>query len=108
MKKKLFIGFAESVETAPSVYTEEVVERKITCDVTEDAAKFNASNQSNTDVDLGLKFEIFGDANSRTDYFKIRYVVYRGVKWRVESAAPVYRHIVLRVRGIYNGNTPQT
>lgn len=100
------IGFATTVEQAQSVYTESIVERRVRGYVVRNTRKLQNTSNTNSDVDIYNEFEITGNSFLRENIASMRYITWRGVKWKITSAdASTYPKIVLQVGGVYNENT---
>lgn len=101
-----YIGFATTIEQAQSVYTEAIVEKKVRGNVVRNTRKLQNTSNTNSDVDIYNEFEITGNSFLRENIASMRYITWRGVKWKITSAdASTYPKIVLQVGGVYNENT---
>lgn len=101
-----YIGFATTIEQAQSVYTESIVEKKVRGNVVRNTRKLQNTSNTNSDVDIYNEFEITGNSFLRENIASMRYITWRGVKWKITSAdASTYPKIVLQVGGVYNENT---
>lgn len=99
------VGFSETKETAPGVWTEEITERSYYGDVISSTYRIQSSNKVNGDFNVSLEISIVSDSYSYENFQYIRYVEYMGVMWEVTSAIPQYPRIKLSVGGVYNGRT---
>ena len=63
------IGFAQTVETAPSVYTEKITERSYFGEVLEFARRMEDGGQVNGDITLGNQLSILGDPFAQTNLY---------------------------------------
>ena len=67
------IGFAQTVETAPSVYTEKITERSYFGEVLEFARRMEDGGQVNGDITLGNQLSILGDPFAQTNLYAMRF-----------------------------------
>lgn len=98
------IGYAETVETAPSVYEEVITERNYYGDVVRNNRRLEPkSDQLNDNINISNSFSIVADPYAYQNFHAIRYLTWMGTKWRVSSVdASNPPRLVLEVGGIYN------
>lgn len=111
MKYCGMIGYDLTVEDPdePGVWRPNFIERKAKGDVLDLSTRWQADKDSaNDDIVLTKKISIMMDPFVEANFSHIRYATYKGVKWRVESARPVYPRIELTLGGVYNGSTQRT
>lgn len=97
------VGYAETVETAPSVYVEQITERFYYGDVTRNSRRLDSSSQLNDNIDISNSFSIIADPYAYQNFHKIRYIEWMGTKWKVTSVdASTQPRLSLEVSGIYN------
>lgn len=96
------IGYAETVETAPGVWEEQIVEREHSGDFVRNTSKLVTSENLNNDVDVSTEISIVSDPYAVQHYMSIRYVEYMGAKWKVTSVEIKYPRLILAVGGLYN------
>ena len=98
------IGFGQTVESAPGIWTEQVTERLYYGDIT----KFYFNNSSrqdstNDDVELHNVISVIGDPYAFSSFSYIKYVECFGVKWKVKSVDITYPRLIIHLGGVYNG-----
>lgn len=79
------IGFEETVETAPSVYVEQITERYYYGDVIRNTRRLESGQQINDNVRVSNSISIVMDAYAYKNFHSIRYVEWLGSKWKVDS-----------------------
>jgi hypothetical protein len=100
------VGFAESVESAPGVWTEEIVERSYYGEVIQNSRSLrDGENTVNPALSLGNSISIVANAYASLHFFAIRYVEWAGVFWTVSSVDVERPRLVLRLGEVYNGPT---
>lgn len=96
------IGFAESVETAPGVWEEPIVERNYYYEVTRNSLKMVTSNHLNDDISINNEISIIADPYAELNFHSMRYVEFMGSKWEVNSVEVQRPRLILSLGGIYH------
>lgn len=97
------VGFAESVETAPGIWEDQIVERLFYGDIVRDLRRLQNHTKLNDDVTITNSFSIVADKYAYANFHKIRYLEYMGTKWKVESVdASTPPRLILDVGAVYN------
>ena len=97
------IGFeGQTVETAPSVCTEETVEREYYGDVLEWGRQLQAGDGVNDNVTFQHRLSIVADPFTHENFGSIRYAEFGGVKWKVTDVKVQYPRLILTFGGIYH------
>lgn len=99
------IGFAETVKTAPGIFKERITERQYFGDVTRNLRRSENSAKVNGDINISNEISIVADPYANKNLYSMRYVVFNGAKWIIESAEVQYPRIILSIGGLYNENT---
>ena len=97
------VGFADSVETAPDVWTEQITERPYFGDFLRNTRRLQESGQVNDDITISNEISIVADPYARENFHTMRYIEYMGVKWKVVSVEVQYPRLILTTGGVYNG-----
>ena len=96
------VGFAEPVETSPSVWTDRIVEHNYYGDITKDTRKVTSSGGVNDNIVTSNNISIIADIYARDHSDRIRYVEFMGTKWKVDSVTIEYPRLMLILGGVYN------
>jgi hypothetical protein len=97
------IGYGESVETAPGVWTDEITERLYYGDVVRVQRNLREGEQLNFDLNVQNSISIVADAYANDHFFAIRYVEWAGVFWTVSAVEVQSPRLILRLGEVYNG-----
>lgn len=100
------IGFVTTVEDSenPGVWNEETVERTYRGDLLKVYRRLqSSSNTVNDSVILSTEISIVADPYANENMFAMRYVVFGGAKWKIESINVEYPRLKLSIGGVYNG-----
>ena len=95
------VGFVKTVESAPGVWTEQVVERKYYGNVISRARSLQDSGV-NDNINISDEISIVADPFANENYFAIRFVEYMGTKWKVQSISVQFPRLNLSLGGLYN------
>ena len=100
------IGYGETVETAPGVWVDEIVEYSYFGDVIRNVRTLREGENLNADLSVQNSISIVADAYANEHFFAIRYVEWAGTLWTVESVEVQSPRLLLRLGEVYNGPTP--
>lgn len=95
------VGFVKTVESAPGVWTEQIVERKYYGNVISRTRSLQ-SNGVNDNINISDEISIVADPFANENYFAIRFVEYMGAKWKVQSISVQFPRLNLLLGGLYN------
>lgn len=97
------IGFAETEETTPGVWTEQITEREYYGDLTRNTRQLQTSSTLNDDVNVANEISIVADPFAYQRFHSMRYVELLGAKWKISKVEVQYPRLILTVGGVYNG-----
>lgn len=97
------IGFAETVETNPGVWEEQITEVKYYGDVMRDSRTLQTTDQLNDNVNVANKISIVADPFANNHFHDMRYIEYMGAKWKVSTVEVQRPRLILTIGGLYNG-----
>ena len=97
------IGFADTVETAPGVWTEQIVERNYFGDIIRNTRRLQSSDQLNDDINISNEFSIVADPYANNNFHSMCYIEFMGAKWKITNVEDRYPRLILTVGGVYNG-----
>lgn len=105
------IGFAVTKERTTDdeqpigtgVYDEVITPRNYYAEIVKNIRNTTSDDKVNSDILLNNTFSIIADPYASENYFAMRYVKFRGCKWKVSGIDVQYPRLVINVGGIYNG-----
>lgn len=98
------IGFSDTAETKPGVWTSTIIERHYYGDVIRNIRRLQGNQESiNSDVTISNEISIVADAYANENFHNIRWVEFMGAKWIVTSVEVQHPRLKLSVGGVYNG-----
>ena len=100
------VGYAKTEEKARGVYAEVVTERDYYGDVTRNTRRLEGAETLNDNLLIGNTISIVADAYAFENYFAIRYVVWGGARWKVQTVDVQPPRLILYLGEVYNGPLP--
>ena len=97
------IGFAETVETEPGVWVEEMTVCPYYGDLVRNTRRLENSGGVNDNVNISNDISIIADPYANHNFHSIRYIEFMGVKWKVSNIEVRYPRLILTIGGVYNG-----
>lgn len=96
------VGFAETVEEKPGVYTDKITERYYHGDVVRNTRRLQSTDKVNDDINISNEISILADPFANGNFHAIRYVGFMGAKWKITNVDVQYPRLILTVGGVYN------
>ena len=97
------IGYANTVETKPGVYEEQIVERYYYGDLIRNTRRLQSADQVNDDINISNEISIVADTYATNNFQTMRYAVFMGTKWKISNVEVSYPRLILTLGGVYNG-----
>ena len=97
------VGYAESVENRPGVWTDKVTEYYYYGDVLRLNSYWRTSSGVNDNLTIGNQISIVADEYAYQHFSRIKWVDFQGVKWKVTSVDVQRPRLILTLGGEYNG-----
>ena len=97
------IGYCETIETSPGVWTEQITEREYYGDLLKVSKKTQSSENLNDNITISNQISIVAYPFANENLRLISYVTFMGTKWKITSADVQYPRIILTMGGVYNG-----
>lgn len=97
------IGYVKSKETAPGVWTDKVTKRTKTLEIVRNMSNWQSGESANDNLKLNNQFSTVADPYAQQNFSDIKYVEFKGTKWKVTSAEVKYPRLLLTIGGVYNG-----
>lgn len=100
------IGFSITEETAPGVWTEQIVARNYCGETIQNHRRWAEGASLNDDVTLTVKVSVIADDFITQNLPFVRYIKWHGNKFKVNMVDTQYPRIIMNLGGVYNG--PET
>lgn len=97
------IGYAETVETTPGVWEEQIVERYYYGDLIRNTRRLQSADQLNDNINVANEISIVADPYARDNFHSMCYVEFQGAEWKISNVEVQYPRLILTIGGLYNG-----
>lgn len=102
------VGYADTIETTPGVWTEQVTERKYSGNVLKNSRRLQAGEHLNDNLNVDNEFSIIADPFAFQNFHTIKYIKWMGSYWKVTKVSVQRPRLILSIGGIYNGEKATT
>ena len=99
------IGFAETVETKPGVWVEQITKRNYYGDVTRDSRRLQTADKLNDNINISNQISIISDPYANENFHSMRYAFYMGTRWKITDIEVQYPRLNLTLGGVWNGES---
>lgn len=96
------IGYAETKETKPGVWSNTIIEREYSGDVIRNTRLLQSTNTVNPNISVANQISILSDPYAYQNFHLMRYVEFMGTKWTVTNVEDQYPRLLLTMGGVYN------
>jgi len=96
------VGYVIPKNTSPGVWTPQVTTKFMRGDVLNLVTRSSDYSKINEDISLTHRISIVADAFAFDNFMHIRFIEWKGVKWKVNSAEINRPRIILNIGGVYN------
>lgn len=98
------IGFAETVETSPGVWEEQIVTRQYYGDLVRNTRRLQSSDKVNDDVNIANEISIVADPYANENFHAMRYAEFMNSRWKINTVEVQFPRLILELGGVYNGD----
>lgn len=95
------LGFVLTQETEEGVWLENVVELKVKGTIRSLYVRNDNSSSANTNLRLTNEISILMDTKIKSYLETLKYVVWKGSKWEVQSIGVNYPRLTINLGGLY-------
>lgn len=96
------IGYAETVESAPGVWKEQITERNYYGELIRNTRRLQTSDQLNDNINVANEISIVADPFAINHFHSMRYVEFYGAKWKISSVEVQHPRLILTIGGLYS------
>lgn len=100
------VGYGQTVNKGVGVHETVITERVYSGDVLRNSRNIEIGEKVNNDFTVSNSISIVADEYANQNFFAIRYVEWAGTLWQVTSVEQQHPRLILRLGGVYNGQTP--
>ena len=96
------IGYAETVETSPGVWKEQITKREYFGELVRNTRKLQSIDQVNDNININNEVSIIADPYAISNFHSMRYAEFMGTKWKISNVEVKYPRLILTLGGVYN------
>lgn len=98
------VGYSETIETSPGVWTNNDTIREYYGDVTRNSTRWaEHSNSTNDNLTINSQISIVADPFAFNKFHAMKWIEFMGAKWKITSVEPQAPRILLTLGGEWNG-----
>ena len=98
------IGYSETVETSPGVWTPHDTVHEYYGDVLRSSTRWDGrSDSTNDNLSVNVQISIVADPFAIEKCYSIKWIEFMGTKWKVTNIEPQFHRLVLTLGGVFNG-----
>ncbi len=94
------IGYGITVETKPGVWKPKVVERPYYGELVRNTRRLQSSDQLNDNINVANEISIVADPFATENIYAMRYITFKGAKWKVTNVEVQYPRLILTIGGV--------
>ena len=99
------VGYSTTIETRPGVWVDEgIIERTYYGDVTRLARRYHTIEQVNDELNISYQISVLADPYALEHFVDIKYVIWKGIKWKVSTVEIEHPRLKMTVGGVYREN----
>ena len=97
------IGHITQKEISPGVWDDVIEEKLYRGDILQDTRRWQSSEFKNDNLTISNKLSIIADTFTYEHASNIRYVLWNGVRWKVDKIEIQRPRLILTLGEVYNG-----
>lgn len=97
------IGYAETTETKPGVWKEQITEREYFGDLLRNSRRLQSTSTLNDNVIIANEISILADPFAYENFCAMRYATFMDTKWEISNVEVQYPRLILTLGDVYNG-----
>jgi hypothetical protein len=107
------IGFETTVEVSDdpnkaTVWRPTIVERHYYGDVNRIVRRYDSGEKVNDDLSINNQFSVISDPFANENFFNMRWIEWRGHKWKVNEVTVEYPRLTINIGGEYHDGNDTT
>lgn len=103
-----FIGYVTQADDGFGVITPEALEQKIKGDLSRVNPRWSSGTTVAGEVTMSMSFSFLANKFAIDNLDNIRYFVFLGKAWKVNTVQLKYPRVQIELGGAYNGQRPKT
>jgi hypothetical protein len=98
------IGYSETKETSPGVWTEVITEKNYSGDILKNSKSWQAGENLNDNLTVNNQISILADTFANQNFYMMRYIKWMGASWKITKIDVQKPRLILTIGGVYNGS----
>ena len=95
------IGFANTIETSPGIWEEQITTHEYFGDVYRNTRRLQTTDQVNDDINISNEISILADPFANENFHAMRYAEFMGTPWKITNVEVKYPRLILTLGGLY-------
>lgn len=95
------IGFVQTVETSPGVWTDKVIEKSYKGDYIKNYIRWDSAEKVNEDFRINNQVSIVADSYIYNNLSAMKYIILSGIKWKIVSITIERPRLIISLGDIY-------
>ena len=95
------IGFANTVETSPGIWEEQITTHEYFGDVYRNTRRLQTTDQVNDDINISNEISILADPFANENFHSMRYAEFMGTPWKITNVEVKYPRLRLTLGGLF-------
>lgn len=96
------VGYGVTEETRPGIWKNNIIEREYFGDLVRNMHRLENANQVNDNINISNEISIVADPFAYENFHLMKYIIYMGSKWKINSVEVQYPRLILSIGGLYN------
>ena len=98
------IGYSETVETTPGVWTPRDTVKEYFGDVIRNNTRWSGNSESTNDnLTVNSQISIVSDPFAIEKFYSMKWIEFMGTKWEISSVEPQFPRLLITLGGVWNG-----
>jgi hypothetical protein len=97
------IGYANTVETKPGIWKQEITEYEYFGEVLQASRSLRTADQVNDNIEVANRISILADPFASEHFHSMCYITFMGTKWKISKVEVKHPRLELTLGGVYNG-----
>lgn len=98
------IGYVETKQTSPGVWTDDIIERQYYGDLIRHFSRWGPNDSVNENITFGQDISIVADPYMYGNLRNMRYVEFHGTKWEITTFEIERPRVKIVLGGVYHGD----
>lgn len=103
MRFKGVVGYAIPTDVGYGVIEDNIIEKSYKGEVLRNNTRWSRGDGVNDNLTMSNQISILADEFAYANFQNIKYIVWQGAKWRIDSIEVRHPRLLIQLGGVYNG-----